>query len=49
MTRPTLSVNHFHGARFRYIGSKTFLAAVASAHADLKAANPRLIYVCDPV
>mmetsp|Transcript_67503 Transcript_67503/g.126245 ORF Transcript_67503/g.126245 Transcript_67503/m.126245 type:complete len:415 (-) Transcript_67503:241-1485(-) len=32
-----------------YIGSVTFLRAVASAHAQLKACNPNLVYVCDPV
>jgi len=32
-----------------YIGSVSFLRAVAGVHARLKAANPKLVYVCAPV
>jgi len=32
-----------------YIGSVTFLRAVAKVHKALRAANPNLRYVCDPV
>lgn len=32
-----------------YIGSVSFLEAVVSVRNQLKAANPNLIYVCDPV
>jgi pyridoxine kinase len=32
-----------------YIGSASFLESVLDVHARLKAANPKLVYVCDPV
>lgn len=32
-----------------YIGSASFLEAVLQVHVRMKAANPKLLYVCDPV
>lgn len=32
-----------------YVGAETFLRAIISAIRDVKAANPSVVYVCDPV
>ena len=42
-------IHHFSHIINGYIGSRSFLAKLASVVSHLKTVNPDLVYVCDPV